>query len=286
VFPNLAHADQIDPVQSAADFYLLFGLSGRSIVTFPSFKQHEQSAVIEAAIKLGLSFNDLQKRNEEYARLQINHPSERLNSIAKDAETEFKSLVDFIDAVFIDYVNAACGGELRHHKAAMCVGGDSASRYQAWFNWGSIFIAEGPNALIEMRDLFLDFNNGSYGGPPWAAAAQLLHERINQDLASSYLENQVMFVDRVFNLQHNTGCFLNKLDWTNKRVGREGADENYRSMTETVLVAHSSNPPDISKLYQRASSKVQTMVEDTISIALEKNLPINGVWVTERESLV
>ena len=279
-FPNLSKVSDIDPIMAAADFYLLFGLVSQSIVNFPKVKHQHQKDVVNAAIKLGLSLEELMLRNEAYRETQINSPTKRLNDIAEDAGKEFDNLLTNIDSVFMDYVNAACGGELRHHQATLCLGPSSGtdSRYRAWRNWGFIFNSEGPECLTEMQAIFLDFNSGSYGGPPWAAAAKLLYERIHLQLASSYRENQIVFVDRVFNLQHNTGCFLNKLEWTNKRQGREGAEENFRNMADTVLVAHSSNPPDLTMLYERASLDVRRMVKTTIDLAMEKNLSINGEW--------
>jgi hypothetical protein len=278
-FPELKNYQYIDPLQSAADFYILFGLSNKSIVDFPTVRKTEATDVVKAAIKLGLSFEDLQKRNAEYYDSCIQGPSVKLTEITNLAEVSFNRLVDFLDQVFFQYVNAACGGELRHHKATLCIpdGSGNNSRWAAWNSWGRIYNSEGPDSLLEMETLFLDFNNGSYGGPPWAAATRLLYDRANLNLASSFKENITLFVDRVFNLQHNTGCFLNKLDWPNFRTDRE-ACEDFRSMSNTVLAAHSADNPDLTCLYDRASSDVQFLLSNAIDLAKKHNLPINGIW--------
>jgi hypothetical protein len=280
-FPALLEADKIDPVQSAADFYILYGISNRAIVSFPTIRSSDVESVIEAAIKLEISATDLFERNQRWKDHNVNNPSAQLGEIADSASTRFAELVDKLDRVFFEYTNAACGGELRHHKATLCLGGSGNHRFNAWEAWGNIYQSEGPNAFNEMENLFLDFNSGSYGGPAWANAVRLLIDRSNCNLASDYKENQIVFVDRVFNLQHNTGCFLNKLSWTNLRIGRTEGIESFINMADTVLAAHGSNPPDLYTLWQRASDDVQEMLIKTIDIALDKSLPVNGKWKQE-----
>jgi hypothetical protein len=58
--------ESIDPVQCAADFYILFGISNRHIVEFPIIKLVPPEDVVKSAITLGVSLEELRERNVRY----------------------------------------------------------------------------------------------------------------------------------------------------------------------------------------------------------------------------
>jgi len=90
-----------------------------------------------------------------------------------------------------------------------------------------------------------------------------------------------LFVDRVFSLEHNGGCFLNKLDWANHRRDRDIAHghstvDNY--MKYTVLEAHASDPINIDVLYNHASKEVQKLLVSYFDLAKEHDMQVQGKW--------
>lgn len=266
----------VDPVQSAADFYLLFAIANKNIIQFPKIVFLPPDEIIDDAIKLGLSEAEIQERNDKYNDYLLNSPIVKLQEIVDNANYMLDILVNNLDMIFIDYASAAIGGELRHHANTTCLGKGSGSehRFIAWTTWGAICKNNGPSIFLEAEEIFLDFPGGSYGGKPWANAAKLVYERLTMKLAGSPKENQSVFIDRIFNLQHNTGSFLNKLVWANHR------DElgSIETMHETVLKAHSSNPADLTVLYDNASNKVRDIVSSMLKIAVENNVVINGIY--------
>jgi hypothetical protein len=288
-FPNLldtsgyngSGSDGIDPVQCAADFYILFGLHNNTIVEFPSIVLVPPDQIIDAAIILKVSFEELRQRNKKYHEHYNNLPSVKLTEYSLVARDMLKHLIEFNEETFIEYAVAAVGGELRHHKNVECLGKGSSheSRYDAWSRWGYIYNNIGASVLEDAVQLFLDFPAGSYGGKPWANAAQLVFDRLNHNLASNSFDNSCFFLDRIFNMQHNTGSFLNKLDWACLRY--EEANEDIHRMHDTVLKAHGLNPPDLDTLYLRASPQVQHLLNEVIVFARSNDIIVNAKY-TER----
>jgi len=286
-FPNLVNTDGgngsggIDPVQCAADFYILFGLCNNTIVEFPTINLVPPEKITDAAITLKVSLEELRLRNERYHFYYQNLPSVTLTEYADEARLMLKDLIDINEECFIEYAIAAVGGELRHHKNIECLGKGStdSSRYDAWARWGFAYHNTGPEILNEAVSLFLDFPPGSYGGKPWANAAQLVYDRITHRLASNQFDNSCFFLDRIFSMQHNTGSFLNKLEWACYRD--DEANETVHRMHDTVLKAHGLNPPDLDTLSMRASSNVQDILNEIIVFARSNNIIVNAKY-TER----
>lgn len=266
----------IDPVQAAADFYLLFAVANKHIISFPSLNLvHPDDLEVDIKI-LKLNQLEVDERNAKYFSYLKDSPVTKLQDIVNEATNVLNELVDLLDETFLQYATAAVGGELRHHANTTCLGKGSGPkhRFAAWVNWYFACQKHGIEIFKEAEQVFLDFPNGSYGGKPWANAAKLIYDRLDLNLANSFTENQHVFVDRVFNLQHNTGSFLNKVVWANFR----GNNNSIENMPDTVLKAHSSNIPDLTVLYDNASSDVQNMVSNLIKIAIENNLNVNGSY--------
>lgn len=183
-WPNIRAEDR-NPVEWAADFYLYQALASGALNSQCGCKgpcgHHSirEMVLIEDPIAL----------KEARARLHV--------------------LTDEIDLVFREYVDMACGGEVRHHPSVGSAKVLSSDRTIAWAQWRDIRRLVGTQALLDMEALFLDYNAGDGGiaGPKWANAARLLHSRLTNRISKE------LFVDQVFSLVHNGGVFLNKLAW-------------------------------------------------------------------------
>ncbi|MEX2555586.1 MAG: hypothetical protein WEB06_08140 [Actinomycetota bacterium] len=117
---------------------------------------------------------------------------------------------------FAGYLDMAIGGELRYAKRYLeelppelepfFREVSDTARGKAWLVWTVIRRKFGLDALDLAEEAF--GNPGwrrNFGGYPWACAVRALRP---------YLEGKRkprLFVDQCFNLQHNTGCILNKL---------------------------------------------------------------------------
>lgn len=278
VWPNVRH-DQIDPCQAAADYYLLFGIWHNAFinvktVTFPTDEE------IRAAGEL-LKFAET-KITERISQVQVEKekdPAVNLASFNVEAEAKFRELVEDLDLSFREYVHLACGGELRHHNA---MGHDrfyNGTRRQAWFKWYHIYQKYGNDALLEMSRLFRQITGGGVGGERWAIASDILYERETETLGPDLFTTKQLFVDRVFTLEHNGGCFLNKLDWVNKRQSRGSkGNTHFASMKNNVLKAHCSNPVNVTVLYDHASEEVQTFLVKYFETVLAEKLEISATW--------
>lgn len=166
--------------------------------------------------------------------------------LSDEARAIQRKLVTLFDGLFIEYVDMVVGGEVRHHR---CMGQMSRSRQVAWSEWRSIREALGLEALEDAASLFEDMaNSDGYGGPPWAAAARIVRDRLAGTLDAK------TFVDRVFSMQHNGGSLLNKVKWGGFARGAWGTDR----MTE-VGNAHAARETDLATLLFLASEPVERL---------------------------
>lgn len=180
-----------------------------------------------------------------------------------EAEEIFDALVAEWDPILQAYTHMACGGELRHHNA---IGGSvlsSEDRDSSWSGWKLIYEAVGPDALQDAATLFLEFSGGSFGGEPWANACKILHARVTGKIGPA------MFLDRIFNHQHNGGNFLNKVKWAGDvRDSRGDKLMSLSDMTVDLLPAHGREPePDYPKLLAYASPMVRRLFAETWAVA-------------------
>lgn len=182
-WPNM-RCDEVDPIQRAADFYLLSALTSGALNSQAGADGSSPQIAIQEVLKW--------------------HPE--LTGASIDAQRQLNDLVDDTDRSFVDYIDMACGGELRHHPR---VGGKhlNSNRAKSWIAWKSLREIRGVEALMDAFWLFNDFTSGGYGGPLWAGAAQLLHSRLTNKITKT------VFVDQAFSLVHNGGVFLNKQHW-------------------------------------------------------------------------
>ena len=181
----------IDPVRAAADFYLL-----DSIVNLVRFHEIEGG-----------------RDGFQMDRDRLVNTDQMLPAYVISAKRTFESLVDRLDRNFLNYAVNAVGGELRYHRACSS---DWApmSRRESWKAFVGIVNNKGPQPVFDAVDLFEEFGSGSYGGTKWALIAKVTAKRLAGQMPAW------MFVDRLFTLEHNGGCCLNKYNWaTNNTLG-------------------------------------------------------------------
>ncbi len=253
--------ENLDVVQAAADYYLL------------------------EAMKAGLVGTTDGKGTIVLDGLMI---STTWRIIMREANDMFDTLVAKWDPILQAYTHMACGGELRHHVA---VGGAvlDNDRDRAWNGWKMVFEAVGPDALMDAADLFREFSGGSFGGDPWADACEILHARVTGQLKPA------LFLDRIFNAQHNGGVLLNKVNWQGEAERYTTGQYKYsiNELQSRLLPAHGAEPePDYPTLLAYASSEVRELFSDCFEFAghaakeygksLGKRVNKPGVGYTQR----
>lgn len=271
-WPELDYANT-DPIVEAADFYILQGLSESAFVQFDRLTLPQPAKVLQAAITLGVSLDEYEQRNVIAKEVYINDPRQKLTELADEAKLMLVAQVNKLDPVFVSYLHLACGGELRHHGA---VGGKtySSNRHEAWAGWKAVFDTYGLDSLKTMASLFREFVGGSFGGEKWAVAADLLYDRLQGKLGPDTWSNKMLFIDRVFTLEHNGGCFLNKLAayWLNLYT------KPITFLQSTILAAHCENPPNVKLLYEFTSPDVKAMFDRYMEVVNHYNMEFVGVW--------
>ncbi len=239
--------EKVNVVQASADYYLLEAIKSGLVGT------------VGAETETGISAETGQYYTLVFPNAEVaNHGLMRI--IRSEASERFQALVDEWDPILRAYTHMAVGGELRHHNA---VGGNimSDDRDSAWTGWKLIFEAVGPDALTDAAELFEEFSGGSFGGEPWANACLILHARETGQI------DPALFLDRIFNAQHNGGCLLNKVNWAGDKRNADGfwTDDAMQlgEMQGTVLPAHGCEPePDYSTLLAYASREVRALFAD------------------------
>lgn len=121
------------------------------------------------------------------------------------------NLVNDLTAEFAQYLDMACGGELRHASTwppelppcpVLGTGTDRSLAWRDWLAWETpIYRAEYAASAFEQAS----WPGSNYGGEPWALIACTLHEFLTKRMSRE------LFLDRVWNLQHHGGIVLNKV---------------------------------------------------------------------------
>lgn len=206
-------SSKVDPVQVAADYYMLIVIRDKLYEYPRDFN--------------GGNLLKLYPYNEE-------------------ARERLKRIVEEIDPVFRGYVDMVVGGELRYHGATHAAG-LRKQRHQSWNAWRRIREDQGPQALLDAALLFRRTRQGhSIGGERWAIIAETLHARVTNIITPE------LWLDRVFNLQHNGGIVLNKVSWKS----------DPHQLTKIIGPAHSRDRIDVLSWF--ATREVRTLMADYI----------------------
>lgn len=259
LFPTLS---EFDPIQTAADFYLLETVMND--VPFSGNRPQPVSAwvsnpEVDQRIAAILELTDDQLAFWVKKRDKVVKPSKVAEAIA-EAKALFPDLVEHADSHLVPYFHMAIGGELRHHRA---IGHRilSSSRDYAWCGWMTIYEKVGNGVYHDAAELFREFGGGSYGGENWAVPSEIFYSRLEGEFCPKgdpdSLTNKHIFVDRAWTLQHNGGCFLNKVMWAQKPGNTIG---NINNM-QTLLNAHAADPTDYQTLVGAASDEVKRIFQ-------------------------
>ena len=268
--------DNIDPIQVAADFYILQAVSAGFLAEnkTPPFKDFSEQEIIDAANVLGLTASQVKTR-VTLGLQRVKDFYDPLYDIEKQAVSYLDELTDRYLDDFRCYLEMTCGGELRHHNGFTKTV-TSGHRRAAWAGWWYIREKFGLEALNTAIKYFNDFGGGGYGGPKWATNPQLLLDFYEGKLGKDEKSNRRMFMDRVFTLVHNNGCMLNKLSWANYRKNDLDAkfawpaDESLESGMQVVLNAHSGDTPDMETLVCFASAPVSDLYSEYVGAMGDK----------------
>lgn len=230
---NLNQWKQIDPVTAMAHFYLL--------------------SYFEIPFNMGGRTEDA-----DWGQGLLNDALIEYNAIVREAQTMRDELVRTLDKPFFDYLDYAIGGEIRHHRN---IGRDrvlTTERVAAWGQWRSLRERAGVDAIKDAANLFRDGTmRDGFGGENWAVAADILHAR-----AAGTLEPW-LFVDRVFTLEHNNGCILNKVGWREDHKSRVNVQSaGYLAYCRIIGDAHAAAEPDLELLLYFADEKVGSLFSE------------------------
>jgi hypothetical protein len=279
----------IDPVQAAADFYLLEAITAGVVVPMPGkqFKAARHNKQVDERFFELYDITDpsdqeaiLAARDKQLEEKRETNPQFRLEWAMGEAEQHLERFVERLDATMVAYSHMAIAGELRHHVAVR----DrlSTERSSAWCGWPRILEAVGNQALLDAAKLFYEFGGGGYGGPPWANACEVLHARLEGTLGPDGPEGKInkrMFIDRIWTLEHNGGCFLNKIPWSILN-GKQWHVGSMRS----VLDAHAAMPTNFQRLLKVASPEVRYVFDSHIN-HVESVHDFHGVAISDNPML-
>lgn len=274
IWPEI-DSDNFDLCQEAADFYLLEAITNGLVNSDnPFFSTVKRVTPEQLLILIGATDDQIvskldanrKDRITDKPETKINPLHEVLSDTIATAKELFEQRIEKADTIFRAYFHMAVAGEARHHRA-LKNRILNADRDRAWSGWRSIYDQVGPEALIDLADLFMEFEGGSYGGTPWANACKILHSREMGTLGPNEFLNKKMFIDRAWTLEHNGGCFLNKISWgvTNP------AGWNMGDLKVRILNSHASNPPRYKMLLKAASTEVVNLWDQVWEINNELN---------------
>ncbi len=173
-----------------------------------------------------------------------NHQLEEMRDEIRRMQDE---VAEVCDQSFLAYAKMACWGEVRYHPAVRNNNptqtdvGKTTNRTAMWYVVRTFEHDQPADSWLEIADLFRDYGtamqSSGVGGEKWALAAELVHMRLTNRLSVK------LFVDRMFNLQHNGGCFLNKINWgvAPHTLALKWADDSWKtSGYELAQVSHNS----------------------------------------------
>jgi hypothetical protein len=142
-----------------------------------------------------------------------------------EVKEKFEEYKELLLVQFQNYIDMACGGELRHSKgratgtskikglskqhdqilSRVQKSGDNG-RVGAWQEWRLIRDEYGLQALQVAEDCFTKMGwSGAYGGKKWGTAAQILRFYLEDNITAT------TFIDTVWSLQHNCNYILDKV---------------------------------------------------------------------------
>lgn len=233
------------PVNMAAEFYLLETLEA-GVLNHKPLEPTVDLETFQQAFKGNhpkLALAEMWYEHVSIENLVAVKVAERSRELLKEA------VEDWFEPVY-EYMIMAIGGELRHHPAVYNTAPLPHARSDAWCAFKSIAEQKGhKEMMLEASELFRDFTADGYGGEPWAQGSDLMYQYLEGVLGPDDYTNKKMFLDRVWTLEHNGGCYLNKINWNG--MGSIG-------YMPTILNAHGAHPyPNFTVLTTVASIRLE-----------------------------
>lgn len=264
VWPEIDNR-HFDPCVEASNFYLLEAIANNApnrVRPVKAITFSDSGNDVEMLHKLGVSKSKqktlIKNRDKMVAERRESDPDYDLAWLMRDAAIALDEVVDRADATLVGYFHMACAGEARHHRAiggTVLTGG--RNRAAAWVGWRTVYDQVGPEAIKDIAVLLGEITGGTYGGALWKQAAEILYERVTGTLGPDEKTTKRLFVDRAWTLEHNGGCFLNKIEWACKNNRGWTLD----ALKSRVLNAHAENPANWRVLCQVASEPVVEMFD-------------------------
>lgn len=246
--------DKINPTQEAANYYLLEIITNDILKAANGRGFPSPETVWNMHDLFGISIQDVESMGSDFDDFRV---------LMTEASTALVQQVIDIEPMMLNYCQMAIGGELRHHQAVGRISiGSRNERSAAWRDWKPLVEQVGHEIYQHAAELFREFNDGSYGGNAWAVPSEIVYMRLTGELGPTDFMNRKLFLDRVWTLEHNGGCFLNKLGW------------ELRSM-QYVLNAHAADEPDYEVLFGNASDRVQSLFSRYVMHAKEVGVEID-----------
>jgi len=187
-----------------------------------------------------------------------------VSHLVSEARLVRRELISTWDSVLRRYVALAAWGEIRHHMAMKRYDGGASLgrslRPTAWVLGKQVEEQVGAvQAYRDLSDMFLEFGERSgYGGERWAQPCRILADRLEG------LINPEIFVDRCFTLEHNGGCFFNKLPWKDRPTWR---NVGLQAIQLFIGPAHSAVEADFATLALHSGRTVNALWSEYLNVS-------------------
>jgi len=187
-----------------------------------------------------------------------------VSHLVSEARLVRRELISTWDSVLRRYVALAAWGEIRHHMAMKRYDGGASLgrslRPTAWVLGKQVEEQVGAvQAYRDLSDMFLEFGERSgYGGERWAQPCRILADRLEG------LINPEIFVDRCFTLEHNGGCFFNKLPWKDRPTWR---NVGLQAIQMFIGPAHSAVEADFATLALHSGRTVNALWSEYLNVS-------------------
>lgn len=299
---NLFRVLEVCLPEMVANFYVVEALRNHSITRLSALPRvpplHELSNAAD------LFFDNPEEANRYAMTCEevylVENPLDQLKELALRADAIYRETVIELSDILEAYIVSAIGGELRHEfpeleevvaKFKIQVGeppvlaSSMMSKEYFWGLWHSAYEYYGLDALYGAATVFAESPSDTYGGWQWALITQLAINYIEGNFSDDDIANRAIFIDRLVNMQHNTGTVLNKAPWgilaesfnsslqlTEAEWGRYC--EYIGIEMDPILQAHSASEADFGVLWSNASPDVRMTIVEYVNILQEFGMPI------------
>lgn len=262
IWPEIKN-NEVAPAEVIADFYLLEAVTSNSLFPVSTIRpQFGDSLKFKQEFGLEEISSYLDLREAKYGEFR-NSPEQMLMRLQTEAQERLDALVAEVLPTFRYYTHMAIAGEARYHFALRQLGFPE-SRDEAWCEWREIWDIVGNSAIMDLVELFHDFDDDSYGGPLWGMIAEILYCFEEGTLGPDEKSNARLFLDRIFSLEHNSGNFLTKTHWQGvlSNPDPEMLPVSFYSELIATLNEHSSEEPDYGLLWLHSSQGCKDFIAE------------------------